>query len=249
LRATTQEIMRVLIVEDEIDARKVLVYLLKFLFPDMQIVGETGSVKKAKALINKLQPDVVFLDVRLEDGSGLDILNNNSTFELNVIFTTAYSDFALNAIKFNAIDYLLKPINPSELKIAVEKVKKIKEKEIELKKLKTVVEKNLDFRITIKTAEQTFVVPVSDIVRLEADGSYTTLITTENKIIASKNIKYFQDILPEEFFLRTHQSHLVNKKCIIKINKNGSLLLANNDEVPISYRKKSIVRKLLNNKI
>jgi len=241
--------MKVLIIEDEIDARKVLVYLLKFLFPDLQIVGETGSVKEAETLIKTLRPDVVFLDVRLEDGSGFDILNNCSSFDFNIIFTTAYSDFALNAIKFNAIDYLLKPIDPTELKIAVEKVKKIKEKEIELKKLKNVVEKNLDFRITIKTAEQTFVVPVSSIIRLEADGSYTTLITTENKIIASKNIKYFQDILPKEFFLRTHQSHLVNKNSIVRINKNGSLLLINNEEVPISYRKKSIVRRLLNNKI
>ncbi len=248
--------MKVLIVEDEIDARKALVHLLNFLFPDLQIVGETGSARVAKALILKLKPNLVFLDVRLEDGSGFDVLNHCSSVDFHVIFTTAFSDFALNAIKYNAVDYLLKPINPDELKTAVEKVKKIvenvkkiKEKEIELEKLKTVIKKNKELRITVTTAEQTFVLPISDIIRLEADGSYTTLVTTTNRIIASKNIKYFQNILPEETFLRPHQSHLINKNFIEKVNKNGSLLLSNKEEIPVSYRKKSIIRKILRNRI
>jgi len=241
--------MKVLLVEDEIDARKALAHLLNFLFPDLQIVGKTGSAKIAKTLILKFKPDLVFLDVRLEDGTGFDVLNHCSSVDFHVIFTTAFSDFALNAIKYNAVDYLLKPINPDELKMAVEKVKKIKEKEIELEKLKTVIEKNKETRITVKTAEQTFVLPINDIIRLEADGSYTTLVTTTNRIIASKNIKYFQNILPEETFLRPHQSHLVNKNFIEKVNKSGSLLLLNNEEIPVSYRKKSIIRKILKNKI
>jgi len=243
--------MKVLIIEDEIDARKVLHYLIQELFPSLQIVGQTGSVRKAKEMIRSLHPDIVFLDVQLEDGTGFDLLNNCSHNGFQIIFTTAYSKFALNAIKYSATDYILKPVNPNELKQAIEKVTKIKRKEKEFEMLKTVVKNNKKnpYKITIKTAEQIYMLPIDDIVRLEADGAYTTIITRDKRIVASKNIKHYENILPEDIFIRPHQSHLINKNFIGEINKNGKLLLINNEEVPVSFRKKSMIRNLLKNRI
>jgi two-component system LytT family response regulator len=241
--------MKILVVEDEIDARKVLVYLIKQLFSDITLVGETGSVSQAKKLILYHQPDLVFLDVQLEDGTGFDLLNQCKR-SFYTVFTTAYSDFAIKAIKHSAIDYLLKPINPDELKIAVEKVKNKMQKALAIKNLQIEVNQQQgkqDKKITIKTAEQTYVIPTKEIIRLEADGAYTSIITVKTTIIVSKNIKYYQNILRDDNFLRPHQSHLVNKDYILEIDKKGNLLLSNNDIIPIAFRKKAMIRKMLKN--
>jgi len=241
--------MKVLIVEDEIDARKVLVYLIKQFFPGFQIIGQVGSVLESKKMIRKQNPDLVFLDVQLEDGTGFDLLKGCSDYRFYTIFTTAYSRFAIDAIKHSASDYLLKPIDPEELKKAVDKVIKLREREIEIRHLENIYYNNMDKdeRITIKTSEGTFVIPVHEIIRMEADGAYTNIISVNQNIIVSKNIKYYQEILPDKMFIRSHQSHLVNKAHIVKMTNKGNLLMSNNEQVPVSFRKKSILRNLLKN--
>jgi len=235
--------MKTLIVEDEVDARKVLKFLLKQYFPDIDIIGEAASISKAKNIILKEKPELVFLDVRLEDGTGFDLLNNLEHIDFQIIFTTAYDNYAIKAIKFAATDYLLKPINPEEFKIAVEKVITKMQQFADYLKNK---QNTKDYQtISVKTAQQTYFVPIKDIIRLEADGSYTSIITEDSKILASKNLKFYEKILPKDSFIRTHQSHLVNKKCIKSIDKDGKLKLSNNDLVPISFRKKSMVRNFL----
>ncbi len=241
--------MKVLIVEDEIDARKVLRYLLHQLFSDIQIVGEATSVEDAKIILDQENPDLVFLDIQLEDGTGFDLLSQLKDINFSVVFTTAYNNYAIKAIKFDAIDYLLKPVNPEELKIAVQKVRNYLQKLEAMQQLQSVFQKSIQATniITIKTAEQTFLVPEEDIIRLEADGAYTTIITLDNTIVTSKNIKYYQKNLPETLFIRPHQSHLVNKKHIIGLNKAGELILSNKEVVPVAFRKKSLIRNLLKN--
>ncbi len=240
--------MRVLIVEDEIDARKVLIYFTKQLFPEIVIVGEAASIIQAKQLIISKKPDLVLLDVRLEDGNAIDLLKQFKTIDFQIIFTTAYADYAIKAIKFDAIDYLLKPINPDELKAAILKAQKQYEQQLELSKLKHEQATDNNTTIAIKTAEQTYITPVTDIIRLEADGSYTSIITIKNTILASKNLKFYERILSEKCFIRTHQSHLVNKRYITGISKDGFLQLSNQESVPISFRKKSSVRNWLKKK-
>ncbi len=240
--------MRVLIVEDEIDARKVLIYFTKQLFPEIVIVGEAASIVQAKQLIISQKPDLVLLDVRLEDGNAIDLLKQLKTIDFQIIFTTAYADYAIKAIKFDAIDYLLKPINPDELKAAILKAQKQYEQQLELSKLKHEQATDNNTTIAIKTAEQTYITPVTDIIRLEADGSYTSIITIKNTILASKNLKFYERILSEKCFIRTHQSHLVNKRYITGISKDGFLQLSNQESVPISFRKKSSVRNWLKKK-
>ncbi len=240
--------MRVLIVEDEIDARKVLIYFTKQLFPEIVIVGEAASIIQAKQLIISKKPDLVLLDVRLEDGNAIDLLKQLKTIDFQIIFTTAYADYAIKAIKFDAIDYLLKPINPDELKVAILKAQKQYEQQLELSKLKHEQATDNNTTIAIKTAEQTYITPVTDIIRLEADGSYTSIITIKNTILASKNLKFYERVLSEKCFIRTHQSHLVNKRYITGISKDGFLQLSNQESVPISFRKKSNVKNWLKNK-
>jgi len=235
--------MKALIVEDEVDARKVLKFLLKQYFPDIDIIGEASSVSKARSIILKEKPELVFLDVRLEDGSGFMLLESLDQIDFQVIFTTAYDNYAIKAIKFAATDYLLKPINPEEFKTAINSaISKIQRHSEYLQRTKDTQ------TISVKTAEQTYIVSINDIIRLEADGSYTTIITKNSRIIASKNLKSFEKKLPENSFIRTHQSHLINKEYIKYIDKDGRLKLSNNDSVPIAFRKKSIVRNLLKNK-
>ncbi len=240
--------MKVLIVEDEVDARNVVKYLLSQFFPQIEIIGEVASVSEAKKNIKKEKPDLVFLDIRLEDGSGFDLLESLQQIDFQIIFTTAYDNYAIKAIKFSAADYLLKPINPEEFKQAVNKVLTKKQEFRQWQKLKESQSGENNQSIAVKTAEQTHIIPISEIIRLEADGSYTFIITENTKILASKNLKYYEKTLPEEVFIRTHQSHLVKKKSIKGITRDGKLILSNNDIVPVSFRKKSIVRNLLKNK-
>ena len=240
---TKQQTMKTLIVEDEVDARKILKFLLKQYFPDIDIIGEAASVSKAKNIILKEKPELVFLDVRLEDGTGFDLLESLDKIDFQIIFTTAYDNYAIKAIKFAATDYLLKPINPVEFKTAVEKA--LTKMQLFADYIKNDQNTKDDQTISVKTAQHTYFVSIRDIIRLEADGSYTSIITKDGKILASKNLKFYEKILPEEVFIRTHQSHLVNKKCIKSIDKDGKLKLTNNDLVPISFRKKSVVRNFL----
>jgi len=240
--------MKVLIVEDEVNAQNVLMYLLREFFPELDMVGIAAGITEAKKLINQKHPDLVFLDVRLEDGTGLDLLQQLENINFDVIFTTAYSNYAIQAIKFGAADYLLKPIVPNELQEAVLKIKH-KRGEEKFKSLDNFsgVQKD-EQTITVKTSDQTYLISVFDIIRLEADGAYTNIITSEQTIIASKNLKFFERILSNDLFIRTHQSHLVNKNHIKNFHKAGSLEMSNQEMVPVSFRKKSIVRKILKNK-
>ncbi len=240
--------MRVLIVEDELDARNIIKLLLNEFFEDVfEIVGETATINEALKLVKEKKPDLVFLDVRLEDGSGLDFLNNLNKIDFQIIFTTAYEHYAIKAIKYTATDYLLKPVNPEEFKIAVQKALDKKQEFEEYLKLQEKLDLDTKKTISIKTTGQTHIVHYNDIIRMEADGAYTLIITKNNKILASKNLKYFEKFLPDDHFIRTHQSHLINKKYISGI-KNDFVILENNHKIPLSFRKKTAVKKFLKDK-
>jgi len=240
--------MKVLIVEDEINAQKVLIYLLREFCPELNLVGIATGIVKAKKLIKQHKPDLVFLDVKLEDGTGLELLQQIKNIDFDVVFTTAYDNYAIQAIKFGAVDYLLKPIDPDELKEAVLRIKQKKEKE-QTKLSKNLTDELIDEQtISIKTSNKTYLISVCDIIRLEADGAYTNIITIDQNVIASKNLKFFEDVLPQNLFIRTHQSHLVNKNHIKTFHKTGNLEMSNQEMIPVSFRKKSIVRNVLKNK-
>jgi len=239
---------KTLIIEDEINVREGLKKLLKIVAPTLEVVAETGFVSQALELIKKHKPDLIFLDVELEDGLGFDVLKQVEQIDFKIIFTTAYSQYAIDAFKFSAVDYLLKPIDPSELKMAIQRaVSAINNNKKNLDLLSTLKNNiaNKEQKIVLKTTENRFVINVKEIIRLEADGTYTKFITTDRALIVSKNIKFYEDLLDENF-LRCHQSHLVNSRHIISLTNTGFLQMSNQDLVPISTRKRKKIGQLIN---
>ncbi|UII28784.1 LytTR family DNA-binding domain-containing protein [Fulvivirga maritima] len=239
--------IKVVIVEDEINARNSLKKLLSLLNSDVDIVGETGYVSEALELLSTQEVDLVFLDVRLEDGTGLDILEQLEDISFKIIFTTAYDQYAINAFKYSATDYLLKPLDPLELDEAIKKAQSSIENEKQRQELLEVLKNNLakrEAQIVVKTTEQQYILKLQDIVRLEADAAYTVFITTESRIIASKNLRHYQEMLSEDF-VRCHQSHLVNMKHVKSLYKGKFLKMTNDDLVAISTRKRADIISLL----
>ena len=208
----------------------------------IEIVDTAEGVMDAAKKIKTHKPDLLFLDIHMGDGDGFDLLDIVDN-DLAVIFTTASKDFAIKAFQFSAIDYLLKPIDTELLKSAVEKA----QEHLNVSKNESQVDNN---SIALNTQEEIRLVKIDDIIRLEAMGNYTTFyIEGQSKILVTKTMKEFESLLPESF-LRTHQSHLVNKthiKSYIK-TEGGYLLLRDGATVPVSVRKKPYIMEVLSNK-
>jgi two-component system LytT family response regulator len=239
--------LKIIIIDDEKNVRIVIKKLLTLINIEYEIVGEAGSISNAKKIIEKENPDIVLLDIDLEDGTGFDLLKQlkNTTFKL--IFITAFNEYAINAFKFNALDYILKPIDPKELKEAINKAKSSIDSENELYLLLENLENNKTAemqKLVVKTTQRTYFIPINEILYFQSDGSYSKILTQNLTILASKNLKHFQELLPDNQFIRTHQSFLVNKTCIASI-KNNTILLMNEVEIPISVRRKAEIKILL----
>jgi len=207
---------------------------------NIEIVGTAGGVMEAAKLIKTAHPDLLFLDVHMEDGDGFDLLEIID--QQAVIFTTASKDFAIKAFQFSAIDHLLKPIDPALLKAAIKKYETAKQESLEVI--------NKGGSLALNTQEEIRLVSIENIIRLEAMGNYTTFyIQGQDKILVTKTMKDFVSVLPD-FFLRVHQSHLVNKNFIKSYVKTegGYLLLKNEMIVPVSVRKKPFVIEAISKK-
>jgi len=240
--------IKAILIEDEINARESLKKIISYIDSSIEIIGESGFVKEGIELINSLNPDVVFLDIELEDGTSFDVLNRLNNRSFQIIFTTAYNQHAIKAFKFSAIDYLLKPIDPEELKQAIDRVKANIDKENRHQDLIEVLNNNIENKeekLVLKTADNRYVLNVKNVIHLIADGSYTHFITSEKKITVSKNLKFYEDILGNTF-IRCHQSHLVNSNHIKSIEKNNFIKVSNSDLIPISTRKRKEIVEFLN---
>ena len=227
--------MKILIIEDEIQARRSLKKLIKLVNPENNIVFESGRVDNAIKYLNIHDVDLVFLDLELEDGTGFDLLNAFPKRRFKVIITTAFDNKAIEAYRSNAMDYLLKPISPYDLTAAVERV-------TEQLKIEALA-KNLEEKLSLKTTNAFIQIAPTDIIRLEANGAYTQFFTKNKNFVVSRHLLYYENILGSSF-IRVHQSHLVRLDQIK--NVNGKELFLNNGEViPISTRKKQLVIKKL----
>ena len=243
------DFIKAVIIDDEEDARQMLQLLLKK-DPSVEIIGEAASVKEGVALIETSNPMLVLLDIELTDGTGFDLLNHFSEAEFQVVFITAYDEFAIKAFKYNAIDYLLKPINPLELAKVIYKAKKGVQpnwaKRIDAL-LSTVKEKKIE-KILLGTSEGINVIKLSEISHIEAEGSYCNIfLIHKERLIVSKNMKELESLLDSKTFFRTHQSYIVNLNFVKKILKDegGLVLLQDNSKVPISRRRKESFLKNL----
>ncbi|MCB0705149.1 MAG: LytTR family transcriptional regulator DNA-binding domain-containing protein [Saprospiraceae bacterium] len=242
--------MTALLVDDMPRAIQVLQADLEALFPEMEILGTAQSVVEAAKFLRHQQPDILFLDILLGDGTGFDLLEIFPDLRSKVIFVTASDEFAIRAFQFAAIDYLLKPIDPPLLKKAVERARaQMAQSNESLDLLKETIRKpdELPSRISLHTQEKIQVVEIETILRCESDGNNTLfLLTTGQKVFVTKTLKQFETLLENHAFLRVHQSHLINIDQIREfVRKDGGyLVMKNGDKIPVSVRKRAEVMKI-----
>ena len=245
------EKLRTLIIDDEAPARELLAGILENYCHRTKLIGFADGVQNGLKAIKSLKPDLVLLDINLEDGNAFDLLREFNEIPFALIFVTAYENYALNAFRFSAVDYIMKPVNIDDLVKAVQKAAdKLEQASLGLK-LKNFFDnlnsKPEDKKIVLKTQESIHIVKLSDIIRCEADHNYCTFyFVNGKKIVVSRNLGEFEEMLNGLFFFRTHQSHLININHILSFEKNegGYLKMADNSSVPVSKRKKEELLEL-----
>ena len=221
--------------------------------PNIEIIGTANSVVSAAKLLGKQQPDILFLDIMLGDGTGFDVLEIIPTLKSKIIFVTASDEYAIKAFKFAAIDYILKPYSDADLSNAIEKaIHQLQPKKEQLSVLQeSIANPNLaPKKISLHTSGKIVIVSLDEIIRCQSDNNYTTFYFENNtKLLVSKTLKFFADLLKSNHFLRVHQSHLINTKYIKEYIKSdgGYLVLKDKSTVPVSVRKRAEVIALLQN--
>ena len=232
------------VIEDELSTRETIIGLINSHCPDIKMAGSGYDVKSGIEAINTFKPDILILDVELSDGNAFDILRNVGDINAQVIFVTAHEEYALQAIKFSAFDYLLKPFSINELIETILKAKEAalkNESEISFQTLLTNFENNEDKKIVLKSVDEIHLVKISEIIRCEADSSYTHFFINDGtQIVISNNLKEYDELLSQYHFFRIHHSHLVNLNKVVKFHKNKEayVLMSDGSEVPVSSRKK-----------
>ncbi|MCS3794836.1 LytR/AlgR family response regulator transcription factor [Niastella sp. OAS944] len=228
--------------------------LLSTYCPQVNIVGTAFDAPTGKQVILQMQPQLVFLDIQMPGESGFDMLRALNRYNFEVIFITAYDEYGIQAVKFAALDYLLKPVNIAELQLAVEKVitrLQVKNQELQLENLVKILQQQHhkeEHRIALPVLKETRFVYTREIIRCESSNNYSRFFLTDGEVLlVSRPIFEYEEILKDYGFVRCHQSHLVNKKFIKSwVKDNGQfLLLQNGTQVPISRNKKDMLTREL----
>ncbi|MBI1221069.1 MAG: response regulator [Bacteroidetes bacterium] len=245
--------LRVVIVEDEMKSREGLKNLIDEFCPNAEVVGMAANVESGVEAITGLQPDLVLLDIEMQSSTGFDLLEKIPEINFEVIFTTAYEQYAIKAIKFSALDYLLKPIDLKELIQGIDRVQHVRNSGISREQVKSLLE-NLKtepgktHKITLSTSDGMVFLPVTDILRCEAQGAYTQFnLVNGKKILVSKNLKEYEILLQEHDFLRVHNSHLINLSQVSKYVKadGGYAVMYDGTNIPISNTRKDEFLELM----
>ncbi len=243
--------IRTIIIDDEANARDAIKAILSYNFPEIEIVGEADGVFEGLKIIRELSPDLVFLDIRMGDGTGIDLLQRLNEINFSLIFLTAYDEYALKAFKYSATDYLIKPIDIDDLTSAIEKVRKnMNHLQIDIQALINSLKStdSVEKKIVLKTSDSIHLIKTSTIIRCEASGNYTQFFFEDRKsLMVSKPLKDFDETLSESTFFRSHQSHLVNTNKIDHINKRDgfSVIMSDGSNIPVAIRKKDALMELL----
>ena len=247
-----ENMLRTVIIDDEYHIRDTLVNMLNMNCPDVRVVGQASGVVSGIAAIKELQPELVLLDIQMKDGTGFDLLYGLPSIDFKVIFITAYDQYALQAFRFSAVDYLLKPVNPEQLTEAVLRAGKLtddhfnKQMKVLEENLKSVNNKNK--KIILRTTESIHLLDVSNIICCDSDSSYTTVHTVEGeKIIVSRTLKEYEEMLTECGFYRVHKSYLINLVHVKRFDRQdgGYIVLTNDLKIPVASRKREEMLGLL----
>lgn len=243
--------IKAIIIDDIEQARITLKKDLHVYAPDVTIIGEANGVVEGAKLLKTVQPDILFLDIQMQDGSGFDLLDILKEIPFKIIFITASDAHAIKAFRYAAIDYLLKPVDPDELTAALTKFRAHKFNENDKYKLLNDSLKNHQKpheRLALHTQDKIHIVNINDILRCESSVNYTEFhFSNTKRLLVTKTLKEFEDLLSDQGFYRVHQSHLVNTKFIKEFVKTdgGYLLMNDGSNVPVSSRKRPEVMKML----
>jgi two-component system LytT family response regulator len=241
------------IIDDEEKVREALMHMLSVYCPNIKVVGQAHSVESGFNLIQEIKPEVVFLDVRMPDGTGFDLLKRFLNINFYFIIISAFEEHAIQAFKVSALDYILKPVDSSDLIYAVSKLSKAINSEENSLKFNALLSnignsKNELRKIVLKTQENVFIVEIDNVIRCESQNNYTLFhLQDKSTILVSRTLKEYDDMLSPRSFIRCHQTHLVNSIHIVKFIKhpNTLLLMADGVTVPVSVRKKETIERFL----
>lgn len=235
--------LKAIIIDDESKAREGLKNIIKINFPQLNLIADAPDVPEGVKLIQKLQPDIVFLDIEMPIYSGLELLDffEKDKINFNIIFTTAYADHAIKAFRLSAIDYLLKPIQVSQLKEAIDKIDKKLIVPENYSLLKTNYYNNKHQKIALSLSEGLTIIALNDIIYLKAEGAYTQItLLNQEKILTSKSLGDFDYLCSENHFFRTHRSFIINSEKIKRISRQANdVIMCNDDEISITQERKS----------
>lgn len=248
--------MKALIIDNEENLRTGLKLLLQNYCSEITVIDEADGVKKGLGKISSFQPDILLLDVEMDDGTGFDLMKQITNPSFQLIFVTAHNQYAIDAFQFSAIDYLLKPVDPEALQKSIQKASlNVRNNNLQ-QQVQVLLQQlggiqNKDKRIVLKDIDNTWFIKVSDILYCEAEGTYTKFFLRDNEsILVSKNLKEYEAILEPLGFVRTHHSFLANPDKIKLYDKTdgGMLILEGGLSIPVSQRKKDMVLQLLEGK-
>lgn len=245
---------RALIIDDSDNSRIALAHDLEHYCPQVVVVGEANGVQAGLKAIRESKPDVIFLDIEMGDGTGFDLLGQMKEIDFQVVFTTAHDAYGIKAIKFSALDYLLKPVDADELVKAVAKL----EENARSRQMKDSISLLLENmrgnkpaaakRIALHSLEKVHLVSIDEIIRCESQGAYTTFhLKSKEQILVTKNLKEFEQMLEEHAFIRVHHSHLINFAYMKEyIKKDGGYaIMIDKSEVPVSFRKRANLLQMM----
>lgn len=250
--------LRTIIIDDEEHQRRAIEQLAKKFCNHVEIIASSDGVRNGIASIKKLKPDLVLLDIKMNDGTGFDLLEKLKPIDFKVIFITAYDQYAIKAFHWSAVDYLLKPVDPDDLIQAVDKAKGIVQKDfvLQLQNLRELVQSRefADKKIIIKTYDNIHLVKLTEIMYCKSDSNYVTFyLNSGEKIMVSSSLNSYEEMMSEHGFFRVHKSYLINVKFIRRFEKaeGGSVVLENDFKIPVASRKRDqfleILRILANN--
>lgn len=237
--------LRTIIIDDEAHMRQTLEKMVSQFCPNLKLVATAEGVESGVSAIRTYNPDLILLDIKMNDGTGFDLLKELEPVDFKVIFITAYDQYAIKAIKFSAIDYLLKPVDPDELSAAAKKADTIVQQDF-ITQLDTLEENMLsddrtNKKIILKTFDNIYLVKVCDINYCESEGSYTNIsLLNGNKIMVSNTLKDYDEMLKDSGFFRVHKLFLINMQHINRFEKGdgGNVVLENESRVPVASRKR-----------
>lgn len=250
--------IRSIIVDDEVNNIETLKKMLDVYIPSVELVGEATNIKDAKKIIEEKEPHLIFLDVEMSGGNGFELLESLNKVNFNIVFTTAHAAYAIKAIKYAAMDYLLKPINLGELKVAVEKCANNETRHVLVHEQINVLRNNRQSegfkfkKIALKSSDGLEFFDTKDVIRCEADRAYCNFhIVGGKSILVSKSMSEYEDILTQSNFIKVHKSNIVNIDHVVKyINgQGGYLVLSDKSQVSVAVRRKEEVLSTIEGRV